>query len=62
MADLWVLSTHEDSDAAEQIHLIKRDYRRRLGEFPINVRVLSLTRVSEESLPVPAMVFTPRSA
>lgn len=58
LADLFVLIDVEDSDEAEQVHALKREYRRRLGTFPMTVRVVSLKHVEERNLPPASWVFT----
>lgn len=57
LADLYVVVEEEDGDDSEQVHLLKREYRQRLGFFPVDVRVISLAHVDERNLPTPSMVF-----
>ncbi len=55
-AELWVMMTEEHLDDQDRIHLLKRDYGSR-GFFPIDVHVVNLGRVLENSLPSSKVLF-----
>lgn len=55
-AELWVMMSEEHLEDQERIHLLKRAYRRD-GLFPIDVHVINLARVSEQSLPAATVLF-----
>lgn len=55
-AELWVMMAEENLEDQERIHLLKREYRHR-GFFPIDVRVVNLSRVTESSLPAATLLF-----
>jgi hypothetical protein len=55
-ASLWVMMAEENLEDQERIHMLKQEYRRK-RYFPIDVRVVNLSRVSEGSLPASTVLF-----
>jgi hypothetical protein len=55
-ASLWVMMAEENLEEQERVHMLKQEYRRK-RYFPIDVRVVNLSRVSEASLPASTVLF-----
>ena len=56
-ADLWVMLADGALEDAHQIYLLEREFLEQVGEFPLDLHVVSLSEIDERKLPPAETLF-----